>query len=285
MRRKPRFKVFQRLRNKYRLVVLNDETFEEKLSFKLSRLNVFVAGGILSFVLIAGTTLLIAYTPLREYIPGYSSAALKRTARALALRTDSLELHYQQTEQYLNTLKRIIEQKPLDTVPALVVVPPSPPSEGSLMPGARDSNLRAYVEREERYTISAKTATRAIENLSFFSPVKGIVSRKFEHGRKHVGIDILSEKNAPVKSCLDGVVVFAEWTTETGYVLIVQHENELMSAYKHNSALLKRQGDPVRAGEPVAIIGNSGEQSNGPHLHFELWHKGYALDPETLMRF
>jgi murein DD-endopeptidase MepM/ murein hydrolase activator NlpD len=266
-------------------VVLNDDTFEEKLSFKLSRLNVFVAAGLIGAFLIAGTTLLIAYTPLREYIPGYSSAALRRKARQIAARTDSLETHYLQTERYLNTLKRIIEQKPLDTVPALVSAPAAVPDEKNLVPGSKDSNLRLWVEREERYTISPKTARNSIESLSFFSPVKGVVSRKFDASSKHVGIDILSEKNATVKSCLDGVVILAEWTAETGYVMIVQHENELLSAYKHNSALLKRQGDPVRAGEPIAIIGNSGEHTNGPHLHFELWHKGYALNPEALMRF
>jgi murein DD-endopeptidase MepM/ murein hydrolase activator NlpD len=117
------------------------------------------------------------------------------------------------------------------------------------------------------------------------APVKGLLTSKFDKGVQHYGVDITAKKNTPVKSCLAGTVIFAEWTTETGYVMIIQHTRELISVYKHCSALLKKPGDYIQTGQAVAIIGNSGETSTGPHLHFELWHQGNPVNPESYISF
>lgn len=276
-----------RLRYKYRLVILNDDTFEEKLSFKLSRLNVFVSIGVSAIVLIAGTTLLIALTPLREYIPGYSSARLRRQAFDLVRKTDSINTQLAYHQRYLNTIKNIVEGKSPDSLNTL---PPEQvaqlPQGEALAPTEQEVSLRKRVEEEERFNVEPSASkSRNLENLGFFTPLKGVVSNVFSKENQHQAVDILAPANSAIKACLDGHVLLAEWTAETGHILMLQHANGLISVYKHNSALLKKQGDLVKAGEAIAIIGNSGELTTGPHLHFELWHEGNPIDPQLFMRF
>ena len=276
-----------RLRYKYRLVILNDDTFEEKLSFKLSRLNVFVSIGVSAIVLIAGTTLLIALTPLREYIPGYSSARLRRQAFDLVRKTDSINTQLAYHQRYLNTIKNIVEGKAPDSLNTL---PPEQvaqlPQGEALAPTEQEVSLRKKVEEEERFNVEPSASkSRNLENLGFFTPLKGVVSNVFSKENQHQAVDILAPANSAIKACLDGHVLLAEWTAETGHILMLQHANGLISVYKHNSALLKKQGDLVKAGEAIAIIGNSGELTTGPHLHFELWHEGNPIDPQLFMRF
>lgn len=277
-------RVITRLRNKYRLVVLNDETFEEKISLKLSRLNVFLVLTIASILLIGSTILLVAFTPLREYIPGYASTELRRAALDLTLRTDSLETQLAYSKQYLDNIKNIINGKPID--PAVRQAGDSVKTAGTLEPGISpaDSSLRLAVEEEERFNIS-NSPDQNLSGFSFMAPVKGLLTGQFEKSQAHFGIDVTAKKNTPIKSCLAGTVVFSEWTTETGYVMIIQHTHELLSVYKHCSALLKKSGDYVQTGQAIAIIGNSGETSTGPHLHFELWHEGNPVNPESYISF
>lgn len=276
-----------RLRYKYRLVILNDDTFEEKLSFKLSRLNVFVSIGVSVIVLIAGTTLLIALTPLREYIPGYSSTRLRRQAFDLVEKTDSIDMQLSYQKRYLNNIRNIVEGRDPDSsdysAPAQVA---QIPSDEVLSPTDQEESLRRRVEDEERFNVEPVAANRRnLENLAFFTPVKGVVSQTFSKEEDHLAVDVLAPANSAIKACLDGHVILAQWTAETGHVLMVQHANDLISVYKHNSALLKNQGEVVKAGEAIAIIGNSGELTTGPHLHFELWHEGNPVDPQLFMRF
>lgn len=287
MVRKRKESVMDRLRYKYRLVILNDDTFEEKLSFKLSRLNVFVSIGVSAIVLIAGTTLLIALTPLREYIPGYSSARLRRQAFDLVRKTDSINTQLAYHQRYLNTIKNIVEGKAPDSLNTL---PPEQvaqlPQGEALAPTEQEVSLRKRVEEEERFNVEPSASkSRNLENLGFFTPLKGVVSNVFSKENQHQAVDILAPANSAIKACLDGHVLLAEWTAETGHILMLQHANGLISVYKHNSALLKKQGDLVKAGEAIAIIGNSGELTTGPHLHFELWHEGNPIDPQLFMRF
>lgn len=268
------------------MVILNDDTFEEKISFKLSRLNVFLLVGLGAVVLIAGTTLLIAFTPLREYIPGYASTRLRRQAFELASRTDSIENQLAYTEKYLQNLQNIISGKPADDWLDSVQQSTIDLSRIDLGLAEEDSLLRQQIEQEEKYNLSsAEKKNQGLSNIAFFTPLKGVVSSAYDPKSNHLAVDIVAAENMPVKSCLDGMVVFAQWTTQTGHVLIVQHANDLISVYKHNSALLKEQGDYVRAGEAVAIIGNSGELSSGPHLHFELWHRGNPVNPQSYIAF
>ncbi|QNR25864.1 M23 family metallopeptidase [Croceimicrobium hydrocarbonivorans] len=279
-------KLITKLRNKYRLVILNDDTFEEKLSFKLSRLNVFVVSGLSVILLIAGTTLLIAFTPLREYIPGYSSTALKRDAIRLAQVTDSLENQLNYNSLFLQNIQGVINgQEPLDLSDDQVVDSLNQ-SRINLAISKDDSLLRKMVEEEEQFNIPVEGRRRLnLESLNFFIPIKGLVTQAFNPEEEHLGIDIVAKENEVIKATQDGRVIFAEWTAETGYVMIIQHAEKFISVYKHNSALLKAQGQDVSSGEPIAIIGNSGELSSGPHLHFELWYNGYAVDPQEYISF
>lgn len=278
--------LFEKLRNKYRLVILNDDTFEEKISFKLSRLNVFILFGLGALVLIAGTTLLIAFTPLREYIPGYASTRLRRQAFELSGKTDSIENQLAYTERYLQNLRNIISGKPAESWLDSSRANPVDISRVDLGIAEEDSLLRVQIEREERYNLGGQEPRyQGLSNVAFFTPVKGVVSNPYDSKNNHLAVDVVAKENEPIKSCLDGMVVFAQWTTQTGHVLIVQHSNDLLSVYKHNSALLKEQGDFVRAGEVIAIIGNSGELTTGPHLHFELWHRGNPVNPQNYIAF
>jgi murein DD-endopeptidase MepM/ murein hydrolase activator NlpD len=275
----------KKLRNKYRLVILNDDTFEEKLSLKLSRLNVFFLVGVSTIVLITGTTLLIAFTPLREYIPGYSSTALRQKAMNLSEATDSLRLQLAYNQRYLLNIKNIVEGKPVIDYSDTLVTDSVIISQLNTGVSERDSALRDFVEEAERFDLVSTNEARTAKALSFFTPVSGLVTDGFNPRTNHLGVDVVTKKDEVIKSAQEGVVVFAEWTAETGHVLVIQHTQDFLTIYKHNSALLKKQGSLVKAGEPIAIIGNSGELSSGPHLHFELWYKGNALDPVEYIGF
>lgn len=273
--------LIKKLRNKYRLVVLNDDTFEEKLSLKLSRLNVFLLGFFGAIVLITATTFLIAFTSIREYIPGYSSTELKRQARDLKQETDSLLRQKTFNALYLANVRRIISgETPLeygDTIDREPIINGALPKSVS----SEDSLLRIAVEEEERFNLSTSGEGRPATPQSFFTPIKGIVTSEFGIKDGHFGVDIVAKKNEVVKATQDGIVIFADWSVETGHVLLIQHANSFISVYKHNASLLKKQGELVKSGEPIAIIGNSGELSSGPHLHFELWFDGNPVDPKN----
>lgn len=276
--------LFKRLRNKYRLVVLNDETFEEKVSLKLSRLNVFLVLSTAAILLIGSTILLVAFTPLREYIPGYSSTELRRTSVKLAYQTDSLQRVIAYNENYLNNIKNILAGKPID--PVGLNANDSAAITGDLNPriSEADSSLRQIVEEEERFNVSNQPGSNLL-NLSFIAPIKGLITSGFNKNENHFGVDVTARKNTPIKASMNGTVIFSDWTTEAGYVLLIQHSDELISAYKHCSALLKSTGDYVQTGEAIAIIGNSGEHTSGPHLHFEMWHEGNPVNPESFISF
>jgi murein DD-endopeptidase MepM/ murein hydrolase activator NlpD len=275
-----------RLRNKYRLVILNDDTFEEKLSLKLSRLNVFVISAILVFVLIAGTILLIALTPLREYIPGYASTNLKREVLSLAIKADSLEAQLQYSDKYINNIARILRGEVPEELPS-----GSPDSTAAVKIEAKglalskdDSLFRHMIEEEEIFNINKSSGDR-LKLFAFFPPIRGVVTNGFDIQSKHFGVDIAAPENAPVKACLAGTVVFSGWTTETGHVMVIQHQQDLTSVYKHNAATLKKKGDYVKTGEAIALLGRTGHLSTGPHLHFELWFSGNPVNPENYIAF
>ncbi|WP_338732272.1 M23 family metallopeptidase [Mangrovimonas cancribranchiae] len=279
-------KIKKKLFHKYRLVILNEDTFEERLSFKLTRLNVFVLMSISVIVLIAATTILIAFTPLREYIPGYSSTALKKKAVALTYKVDSLENVLTVNERYYESIKKVLhgeistEEFNKDSIQEEIKLDIT---QDDLKPTKADSLLREKVEKEDKYNLF-ETATSKI-NFVLFPPVNGTISEAYNANKKHYAIDLVVSKDTPVKSTADGTVIFAEWTAETGHVIIVEHSNGLISVYKHNSSLTKQQGDLVKTGEVIAMVGNSGEYSTGTHLHFELWKDGYPINPTNFIDF
>lgn len=289
-----RKKWIHKLRNKYRLVIMNDQTYEERLSFRLSRLNVFVAAGTLAIILVFLTTYIIAFTPLREYIPGYMDIGLSRQLYELEQRADSLETAFYSKDLYISNLKRIMEGKEiLDRIPD-VTDTARDYAQIRLSPSEEDSLLRLEVEtgRDQYHNrfLESGDGMRSserdhISTYLFFPPLKGIVVNPYNAPARHFGVDIVTQRNEPVKAVLDGQVIFADWTLETGYVIGIAHQHNIISVYKHNATLLRGQGNFVKAGDPIAIVGNSGELTTGPHLHFELWHNAVPVNPEDYIVF
>jgi murein DD-endopeptidase MepM/ murein hydrolase activator NlpD len=277
-------KFADRLLNKYRLVILNEETFEERFAIKLTRLNVFILFSLSAIGLIFLTTLLIAFTPLREYIPGYSSAALKKKATTLTYKTDSIQNELELNERYLASIRSVLTgQIQADDINRDSIVELAARDTELIEPSKADSILREKVRKEDKYNLF-NTDIRT-SRLVLFPPVKGTISDKYRPEDRHFATDIAVTINTPVKAVADGTVIFSEWTVETGYVMIIAHEQQLLSVYKHNASLTKNQGDLVKSGEVIALSGNSGEYTTGPHLHFELWSNGYPVDPENFIDF
>lgn len=296
--------LMEKMRDQYRLVVMNDDTFEEVSSLKLTPLAVYVA---LSS-LIVGTailvTLLIIWTPLKRYIPGYGDFQRDAEISALASKTGELEKELKAREFYIQNLQKILTgnveeftkeaemAKGKQSENALDSIPP-----GDIDRIPEDEQVRAAVANggiafdpgfaaaaaARNETVVAKEVP--LEQLFFMPPVSGQVTSGFDLAKSHFGIDIGAPKNTAVKSAADGVVISAGYSVETGYNIAVQHPNNVVTLYKHNSVLLKKEGSPVKAGEALAIIGNTGENTSGPHLHFELWHKGRAVNPRDYINF
>ncbi|MCL6274269.1 M23 family metallopeptidase [Muricauda sp. 2012CJ35-5] len=284
--KKKRKEIKKKLLHKYRLVILNESTFEEKISFKLSRLNVFISGTLFTIVLIGLTTLIIAFTPLREYIPGYSSTRLKRQATELTYKTDSLVTVLNYTNRYLDNVRLVlrgdVENNEVNR-DSLFEKYQLDPSTIDLTPIREDLLLREEVDLEDKYNLFERNVANV--GALLFAPITGTVSQGFDPENKHYAVDVVAPKDSPIKSIAEGTVLFSEWTAETGYVIIIKHRDDLTSVYKHNGSLSKSQGDLVRAGEVIATIGNTGELTTGPHLHFELWKKGKPVNPLNFIDF
>lgn len=280
-------KTFKRkLFNKYRLVVINEDTFEEKLTFKLTRLNVFIYGGLFSILLIIGTSYLIAFTNLREYIPGYSSTKLKKEATQLVYKTDSLVEVLKLNNLYIEKVKEVLTGKVtgvlFDRDSVLKSIQYNKDTM-ELTPSAADLEFRQSIESEDRYSIFNEATKNT--DIVFFSPVSGILTDGYNPKTKHYAVDIAVEMGTPVKAVADGTVIFAEWTAQTGHVIIIEHTGRFISVYKHNTVLHKSQGELVKSGEAIASAGDTGELSTGPHLHFELWNEGYPVNPINYIDF
>ena len=241
---KKRKEIKQKLLHKYRLVILNESTFEEKISFKLSRMNVFVTGSLFIIGLIGFTILLIAFTPLREYIPGYSSTKLKRQATELTYKTDSLVATLNYTNRYLDNIRKVlrgdIENNEINR-DSLFDQYTLDPSTIDLTPIKEDSLLRAQVALEDKYNLFERNINNSGQVL--FSPLSGTISQEFDTENEHFAVDIVAPTDSPIKAVANGTVIFAEWTAETGYVIILEHMDGLISVYKHNGSLNKGQGD------------------------------------------
>lgn len=284
--RKKEKKFTKKLLHKYRMVVLNEDTFEERFAIKLTRLNVFVIVSLSSILLIAGTIILIAFTPLREYIPGYSSAKLKKQATELSFKTDSLKQVIDVNEKYFASIKRVLtgDVKTVEfNKDSILDAFNDEVADLTIKPTKQDSLLREKVDKEDKYNFFESAISPS--NFVLYPPVNGNISEGYNVKEKHYAVDIIVAKDTPVKATADGTVIFAEWTSETGYVVIIEHSYELISVYKHNTSLTKEQGDIVKAGEVIALSGSTGEYSTGPHLHFELWSKGYPINPTNFIDF
>ena len=270
---------------KYRFVVLNENTFEEILSYKLSRLNVFMIVSISAIILIGATYMIIALTPLKEYIPGYDSTAMRRQAINNTYVIDSLQQQLLLNRRYISSITNALTGNvDLEDIPSRNVQ-----SEKDLIEeldfstSQQDSILRAEVAQEDRFNLFETAGTES--NFTLFPPLTGVITQGYDPSENHFAVDIGVPEKTPIKAVSDGTVILAEWTTETGYVVIIKHEQNLISVYKHNESLAVNQGDLVVSGEVISFAGSTGILSTGPHLHLELWSDGYLINPTELIEF
>lgn len=276
----------KKLFTKNRLVILNEDSFEEIFSLKLTLMNVFVVATIGAVLIITTTTFIIAFTPLREYIPGYASDELKRNATVLALKSDSLTNAVKKNEAYIASIKKILTgdvdfaQRNKDSIYATRT---ENGDEEEVQISSADKKLRQEVAQEDKYNLFEKAESKV--SVVLFPPAKGSITEKFSSNKKHFAVDVALAKNTPIKATLNGTVIFADWTPSTGNVIIIRHNNGFISVYKHAASLTKSQGDVVRTGEAIALAGSTGQESTGVHLHFELWKDGYAIDPTQFIEF
>jgi len=292
-----REKISSEVKHKQRFVVMDTVTFKEKWSFQLSAINLFVALGIGMILLVMLTTVLIAFTPLREFIPGYANQKMTEQTFQNTHVLDSLEMELAQQERMMADLKDVLMGRDPDKRAQERDSLNRSQQEGKTQQGyvhsKSDSLLRREVEEEDRYSVkqrqtSGNENSANVDNtptILLFTPLKGKVISPYDEKIRHYGVDIAGADNQTIKAVAPGTVVFSDFTIETGYVLAIQHQGGMMSVYKHNSSLLKREGDMVRAGEPICYLGNTGEQTTGPHLHFELWVAGRPVNPLVYISF
>ena len=277
---------FKKLFNDYKVVVSSEDTFEEKFAFKASKINVFVLMLVYSVVLISFTISIVFFTQLRELVPGYSSSDLLNRAIYLTQKTDSLERQIELNNKFYKSIEDVLSGKTDEFIERDNIPIDSGLNEKNLFsisPNSEDSILRNYVDSQDKFNLTKNELI--IENKMFFSPIKGDITQAFNFEENHFAIDVAADIGTPVKSILDGKILFSEWSVDTGHVIIVDHGDNIVSVYKHNSKSLKEQNDFVQAGEVIAYSGNQGSLSSGPHLHFELWKNGTPIDPEPLLNF
>jgi murein DD-endopeptidase MepM/ murein hydrolase activator NlpD len=276
-------KFFRALRHEYRLSLLKEASYEEQFSLLLTPLNVILLVAV-SFLIVGGITYAVtALTPLREYVvPGYIDEGYRKDAYKARLSADSLQQAFAVQQNYLNQLHAILSgNAPIDTLNGDQAEPVSPLGLDFQL-SETDSLLRARIAEEDRFSlrISGSGSVESRPTRGFlFKPVDGSISAPFDADIEHYGVDLVAPANSVISAALDGTVIMANFVSDGGHVIILQHESNLLTVYKHNSALLREVGEQVRAGESIAIIGNTGENTDGPHLHFEVWQRGVPTDP------
>ncbi|WP_163716184.1 M23 family metallopeptidase [Mangrovibacterium lignilyticum] len=283
---KKKKKILEKLKNRYRLIIYNDTSFQTVWSARLTRINVLLILSLGGFFLIFITVLIIALTPVKELIPGYPSGNVRELMVKNAIMVDSLEAQLTLRDNYFQTIKTLLNgEVPENEISNIDTV--FKPAELNMQSYNHDSIFEQHL-LEEQLDLSIadqENSSSSLANIHFFRPIKGMVTEGFNEDINHFAVDVVGLPNARISAVLDGTVVFAGWTVETGYAIYIQHPNNLISVYKHNSELLKKVGDIVKAGEAIAFMGNTGELSTGPHLHLELWYKGIPLNPQEYIDF
>lgn len=273
--------------SKFRLAVIDDRTHKHLFNLHFTRTGFFVGLVSILVVLTALIYSLVAFTPLRTFIPGYPDAHSKRAAIQNAMRIDSLENVIYRWELYSENLRRVVDgEEPLKIDSIINARSSRQVSQEELTELAmKDSLLRQHVKDEEQFGISDRDKRNLpIEGLHFFTPLKGVVSQGYDPAI-HPFVDITAPAGSVVKATLDGTVIYDGWSEDAGYTIQIQHDGDIVSIYKHNEKLLKKTGDKVTAGSPIALVGSTGNLSTGDHLHFELWHKGESVDPTRYISF
>lgn len=288
---KPRKSLLKRLRTRYFFIIRKQENFEERLSVRMSLASLIMITGGLCVVLIVLVISLVAFTPLREYIPGYADVNMRKDVLYISLKADSLEEVLQARSNYFRNIQRILaDSAEVDTTSKNIKTDTASAKHVSFRPPSHaDSVLRTEVESQNPYNVplggTGNKSGSTLNDYFFFAPLKGIITNGFNPAGNHYGIDIAAKENEAIKAVLDGTVIISTWTLATGNVIIIQHKDNIISVYEHNSVLMKKEGDQVQAGDVIAIIGNSGELSTGPHLHFELWYQGTPVNPIDYVTF
>ena len=281
-----RDKIKKLFQNPYRIVIFNDINLHIIRQVRFNAKTMLGALILAVIAIIFGVTILIAFTPLREYIPGYPTGKLKQMLINNVLVVDSLEQEAQRRDLYFKNFRAMLAgETPSDTVIKRGVA--VRPDQVQFKKYDHDSLFKEEIAQEQmnlgfNSTPGGKTG---VAGLLFFPPLNGLITGKHDLSIRHFGVDIVGKVNSRISAALDGTVIFAGWTIDTGYVIYLQHEQNLVTVYRHNAELLKIQGDKVRAGEAIAIMGNSGKETTGPHLHFEMWLNGVSVDPEEYIKF
>jgi murein DD-endopeptidase MepM/ murein hydrolase activator NlpD len=283
---KPKGKFFHKLKYIYRLAFYNDSTFAEVWHIRFTLVNVLSFCGTIFLLLVSGSIALVMFTPMREWVPGYPTQTMRDQLMENILRIDSLEYENHARDKYFHAVKAFITGEETDFTELTGDANGSTYSGITFTRSGEDSLMRRQVEEEEQFNfIMQPDASVTSMNSHFFKPVEGIISGRFDLKTQHFGIDLVAKPNEVVKAALDGTVIMSAWTIETGYVIQMQHAFNLLTIYKHNASLLKKTGEQVKAGDAIAIIGNSGELTSGPHLHFEIWQNGKPVNPEDYIAF
>ncbi|WP_291529890.1 M23 family metallopeptidase [Bacteroides sp. UBA939] len=286
MVKKKRHKVFwNNIKFKYKLAIINENTLEEVAGIRVSKLNgISVLLSVLTVLFLIAATIII-FTPLRNYLPGYMNSEVRAQIVDNVLRVDSLQQLVDRQSLYIMNIQDIFRGTVrVDTVQSMNSL--TTLRKDSLMERTqREAEFRKQYEEAEKYNLTSITARSDADGLIFYRPTRGIISDKFDAETKHYGTDIAADPGESILATLDGTVILSVYTAETGYVIQVQHNQDFISVYKHCGSLLKREGETVKAGEAIALVGNSGQLTTGPHLHFELWQKGRAVNPELYIVF
>lgn len=285
VRKKKKKPFWQNFKFKYKLTIINENTLEEVVGIHVSKLNgVSVLLAVFTF-LFAVAALIVSFTPLRNYLPGYLNSDVRGQIVENALRADSLQLLVERQNLYIMNIQDIfrgeVRADSVQSLDSLTVVR----SEALMERTVQEEQFRREFEENEKYNLTNISQESDVDGLVFYRPTRGLLSSNFSPDERHFGVDIAANPNESVLAVLDGTVVFGGYTAETGYVVEIQHNRDLISVYKHCGSLLRRMGDKVKAGEVIALVGNSGTQTTGPHLHFELWRRGVALNPEKYIVF
>ena len=272
------------------MVILKDTDLEEKASFSIKGINVLAFFSVIFVFTFFIFILLFGFTPLRALLPASSNHISDDRTTELAYKADSLEKVLKAREVYVQNIKNILKGNVGDTMNRADNIKDLEvkSKDINLKPSTKeDSLLKAEFEKQNTYDLlyGSNTGGNEFADYTFFPPLKGILTSKYNEAEGHYAVDVVGPENVGIKAVLDGTVIFSEWSVSTGYVIMLQHSNNLVSVYKHNSELLKKVGNFVKAGEVIGIIGESGELSTGPHLHFELWHNGKPLNPEKYINF
>jgi murein DD-endopeptidase MepM/ murein hydrolase activator NlpD len=277
-----------RLRSTYRFSIFNDTSHKEMFSFKAKGLIMMLGLSLAIILIIVSVTFLISFTPLREYIPGYPNAESRKAIIQNAIKADSLEQALKMWTFQLENIHRIVKGETPVNIDTLTAAKNDTSGANPTLAtkiSKEDSIMRVEVMKQEMSGANTQKTIMQIEGLHFFPPVKGVISAEYNPAAGHPYTDIAAPVNSVVSAVLDGTVIMADWTDESGFTIQIQHSNDLISIYKNNSKLLKKPGERVKAGTAIALVGDNKANSDGNHLHFELWHKGAPVDPVKYIKF